>query len=40
MLGPELYDKCPSGAIPKPGNDAIVAKKLRKLPQEKVLLEL
>ena len=20
-----LYDKCPSGAIPKPGNDAIVS---------------
>src|SRR5919198_5728259 len=26
MLGPELYDKCPSGAIPKPGKDAIVSK--------------
>src|SRR5712691_8787802 len=25
MLGPELYDKCPSGAIPKPGKDAIVS---------------
>src|SRR5262245_23224609 len=27
MLRPALYDKCPSGAIPKPGNDAIVSKK-------------
>jgi hypothetical protein len=26
MLGPELYDKYPSGAIPKPGKDAIVSK--------------
>src|SRR5438874_7117122 len=26
MLGPKLYDKCPSGAIPKPGKDAIVSK--------------
>src|SRR5215468_1481259 len=25
MLRPALYDKCPSGAIPKPGNDAIVS---------------
>src|SRR6266849_8008208 len=25
MLGRELYDKCPSGAIPKPGKDAIVS---------------
>src|SRR5438445_4506652 len=25
MLGPELYDKCPSGTIPKPGKDAIVS---------------
>src|SRR6266446_10598274 len=25
MLGPKLYDKCPSGAIPKPGKDAIVS---------------
>src|SRR5207237_7413859 len=25
MLGPELYDNCPSGAIPKPGKDAIVS---------------
>ena len=25
MLEPELYDKCPSGAIPKPGKDAIVS---------------
>jgi hypothetical protein len=25
MLGPELYDKCPLGAIPKPGKDAIVS---------------
>ena len=23
MLGPKLYDKCPSGTIPKPGKDAI-----------------
>src|SRR5262249_8940747 len=27
MLRPALYDKCPSGAIPKPGKDAIVSKK-------------
>src|SRR2546428_441205 len=26
MLGLELYDKCPSGAISKPGKDAIVSK--------------
>src|SRR6266478_10192707 len=26
MLGPALYDKCPSGTIPKPGKDAIVSK--------------
>jgi hypothetical protein len=26
MLGPELYDKCSSGTIPKPGKDAIVSK--------------
>src|SRR5712691_9587858 len=26
MLGPTLYDKCPTGAIPKPGKDAIVSK--------------
>src|SRR6266478_3746143 len=26
MLGPELYDKCPSGTIPKPGKDAIVSR--------------
>jgi hypothetical protein len=26
MLRPALYDKCPSGAIPKPGTDAIVSK--------------
>jgi hypothetical protein len=25
MWGPALYDKCPSGAIPKPGKDAIVS---------------
>ena len=25
MLGPELYDKSPLGAIPKPGKDAIVS---------------
>src|SRR6266478_1023450 len=25
MLGPALYDKCPSGTIPKPGKDAIVS---------------
>src|SRR5262249_52944043 len=25
MLRPALYAKCPSGAIPKPGNDAIVS---------------
>jgi hypothetical protein len=25
MLRPALYDKCPSGAIPKPGTDAIVS---------------
>src|SRR4029453_2323539 len=24
MLGPKLYDKCPSGTISKPGKDAIV----------------
>src|SRR5262252_6990506 len=29
MLGPKLYDKCPSSAIPKPGKDAIVSKKGR-----------
>src|SRR5215468_6652757 len=28
MLGPKLYDKCPSGTIPKPGKDAIVSKYL------------
>src|SRR5256885_8026654 len=27
MLGPQLYDKGPSEAIPKPGKDAIVSKK-------------
>jgi hypothetical protein len=27
LLGAALYDKCPMGAIPKPGNDAIVSKK-------------
>jgi hypothetical protein len=27
MLGLELYDKCPSGAIAKPGKDAIVSRK-------------
>jgi hypothetical protein len=26
MLELELYEKCPSGAIPKPGKDAIVSK--------------
>src|SRR5215475_5561672 len=26
MLGPALYDKCPTGAIPRPGIDAIVSK--------------
>src|SRR2546428_7360547 len=26
MLGPALYDKCPTGARPKPGKDAIVSK--------------
>jgi len=25
MLRPALYDKCPSGAIPKPGKDTIVS---------------
>src|SRR5216683_521879 len=25
ILGPALYDKCPTGAIPKPGKDAIVS---------------
>src|SRR2546427_4560860 len=25
IWSPELYDKCPSGAIPKPGKDAIVS---------------
>src|SRR5262245_38990886 len=25
MLGPVLYDKCPTGAIPSPGKDAIVS---------------
>src|SRR5205085_1309177 len=25
MLGPALYDKCPTGAISKPGKDAIVS---------------
>jgi len=28
MLGPQLYDKGSSGAIPKPGKDAIVSKKM------------
>src|SRR5262249_4322714 len=28
MLGPELYDRCPSEAIPKPGKDAIVSFKI------------
>jgi hypothetical protein len=28
MWGPALYDKCPTGAIPKPGKDAIVSEKL------------
>src|SRR5262249_25942510 len=28
MLGPELYDRCPSEAIPKPGKDAIVSMKV------------
>src|SRR5499427_1305473 len=28
MLRPALYDKCPSGAIPKPGKDAIVSQKV------------
>src|SRR5207249_10891048 len=28
MLGPELYDRCPSGAIPKPGKEAIVSLKM------------
>jgi transposase-like protein len=31
MLGPALYDKCPSGTIPKPGKDAIVSQFLKKL---------
>ena len=26
MLGPKLYDKCPSGTMPKPGKDAIVSR--------------
>jgi hypothetical protein len=26
MLGPQLYDKGPAGAIPKPGKDAIVSR--------------
>jgi hypothetical protein len=30
MLGPALYDRCPSGAIPKPGQDAIVSANRRK----------
>jgi hypothetical protein len=29
MLGAALYDKCPTGAIPKPGKDAIVSQFLR-----------
>src|SRR5205807_6378936 len=29
MLGPALYDRCPSGAIPKPGKEAIVSIKVR-----------
>src|SRR5438874_11749201 len=28
MLGPALYDKCPTGAIPKPGKDAMVSKNI------------
>ena len=36
MLGLELYDKCPSGAIPKPGKDAIVSSQLGwRLPRER-----
>src|SRR6516165_162745 len=31
MLGPELYDKCSSGTIPKPGKDAIVSEKPLKI---------
>jgi ribosomal protein L7/L12 len=27
MLGPALYDRYPTGAIPKPGKNAIVSKK-------------
>jgi hypothetical protein len=30
MLRPALYDKCPSGAIPKPGTDAIVSIQVEK----------
>src|SRR5205823_229249 len=29
MLGPALYDKYPTGAIPKPGKDAIVSNGIR-----------
>src|SRR5438034_5847217 len=27
IVGPALYDKCPTGAIPKPGKEAIVSRK-------------
>ena len=30
-MGPALYDKCPTGAIPKPGKEAIVSENLHKL---------
>src|SRR5215475_8308671 len=31
MLGPALYDTCPTGAIPKPGKDAIVSIMMKRL---------
>jgi hypothetical protein len=39
MLRPALYDKCPSGAIPKPGTDAIVSNTRTKITAVSVSTE-
>src|SRR5436309_14960856 len=43
IVGPALYDKCPTGAIPKPGKEAIVSGSgdvpRDLLPQHRALIE-
>jgi hypothetical protein len=40
ILGPKLYDKCPTGATPEPGKDAIVSLSLVAYDREAMILRV